>query len=81
MRLIEIVLFLSPFAAFLVLRLLAPARILPPWVLPVFTVAVLVMLGLLLLLRSYDAGDAGKAYVPARLEDGRVIPGHAAAPP
>ena len=80
MRLIEIALFLSPFVAFAVLRLVLPARGLPSWVLPLFGAAVATMLALLLYLRSFDAGDAGQAYVPARLEDGRVVPGHAAKP-
>lgn len=78
MRLIEIILFLSPFAVFLALRLLLPSRGLPPWLLPVLAAFVAVMLALLLFLRSFDAGDAGRSYVPARLEDGRVVPGHAA---
>ncbi len=80
MRLIEIVLFLSPFAAFLLLRLFMPARGLPRWALPLFAAAVAIMLGLLIYLRSFDADDAGRAYVPARMEDGRVVPGHAAPP-
>ncbi|MFL5281154.1 MAG: DUF6111 family protein [Rhodopila sp.] len=78
MRLIEIALFLSPFAAFALLRLLAPARGVPSWVLPVFTAIVVITLALLLYLRGLDAGDANKAYVPARLEDGRVLPSKAA---
>jgi hypothetical protein len=78
MRLIEIALFLSPFAAFALLRLLAPARSVPPWVLPTFTGVVVVMLGLLLYLRSLDSGDANQAYIPAHVEDGRVIPSEAA---
>jgi hypothetical protein len=78
MRLIEIVLFLSPFAAFMVVRLFAPAGGLPGWVLPAFAGSVLVMLVLLFFLRSFDAGDADQAYVPARLEDGRVVPSRAA---
>ena len=77
MRLIEIALFLSPFVAFAVLRLVIPKGGLPAWVLPVFAGAVVVMLGLLLYLRSLDAGDADEAYVPARLENGQVVPGHA----
>ncbi|MBS0640739.1 MAG: hypothetical protein JSS43_12745 [Proteobacteria bacterium] len=76
MRLIEIALFLSPFVAFAVLRLVLPARGLPAWVLPVFAASVAVMLGLLLYLRSLDAGDAEQTYVPARLENGQVVPGH-----
>ncbi len=80
MRLIEIVLFLSPFAAFALLRLLSPAERLPAWVPWAFAAAVVTMIGLLLLLRRFDAGDAHRTYVPARLEDGRVVPGHAAPP-
>jgi len=78
MRLIEIALFLSPFAAFALLRLATPTRGVPGWVLPVFTMAVAVVLGLLLYLRSLDSGDATQGYVPARIENGRVIPSEAA---
>ncbi len=78
MRLIEIVLFLSPFVAFGLLRLLRPAERVPGWVLGAFAASVAVMLVLLLILRQLDAGDAHESYVPARLEDGRVVPGHAA---
>ncbi len=78
MRLIEIALFLSPFVAFALLRLLVPARGMPAWVLPAFTATVAVTLALLLYLRSLDSGDTNKAYVPARLEDGRIIPSEAA---
>jgi hypothetical protein len=77
MRLIEIVLFLSPFAAFALLRLLRPAERVPGWLVAAFAVSVAVMLILLLLLHQLDAGDADQAYVPARLEGGRVVPGHA----
>lgn len=80
MRLIEIALFLSPFAVFLLMRLFVPARGLPSWLLALLALAVAAMFGLLLLLRSFDTGDADRPYVPARLDEGRVIPGHAAPP-
>ncbi|HVZ08567.1 DUF6111 family protein [Rhodopila sp.] len=78
MRLIEIVLFLSPFAAFAALRLLSPSQALPRWAVPALAVSVVAMLGLLLFLRGRDAGDADLAYVPARMDNGRIVPGHAA---
>ena len=37
-------------------------------------------IALLLVLRRFDTTDSNLSYVPARLEDGRVIPGHAAPP-
>jgi Family of unknown function (DUF6111) len=80
MRLIEILLFVSPFAAFAVLRLVLPERGLPAWVLPTFGAAVVAMVALLLVLWGFDAGDGNQAYVPARIEGGHVIPGHAAPP-
>jgi len=78
MRLIEILLFLSPFAAFAVLRLVLPERGLPAWVLPAFGAAVVAIVAMLLVYWSSESGDGNQTYVPARIEDGRVIPGHAA---
>ena len=78
MRLIEIVLFLTPFAAFAVLRVLRPRERVPGWLLVAFGISLAIMLGFLLVLHQFDAADADRAYVPARLENGRVVPGHAA---
>jgi hypothetical protein len=74
LRFVEIGLFLAPFAGFLVWRLLGPAHWLSPWLLGGIVAGLLLLLAGLLALREQDAGDAGRAYVPAVLQDGRVVP-------
>jgi peptidoglycan/LPS O-acetylase OafA/YrhL len=75
MRLIELVLLLAPFALFLAWRLTLPVRgpSLPQIV--VIVTAVVIMLGALVWLQHEDAKPPGAAYVPAHLQDGRIIPG------
>ncbi|WP_428487905.1 DUF6111 family protein [Rhodopila sp.] len=79
-RLIEIVLFLTPFIGFTVWRLVVPSDRVPAWLVACAAGAVMLILLLLLTLWHFDASDGGRAYIPARVQDGRVIPGHAAAP-
>ncbi len=80
-RVIEIVLFLTPFLGFAAWRLLFPSPTPPLWLVAGFAGFVVLALGCLLWVRQMDATDARAAYVPATLRDGRVIQGHAAAPP
>lgn len=75
-RLIEIALFLTPFAVFLVWRLLAPPSV-PAWLVGGLAAMVALMIVGLLLIRQQDAGDRNKAYVPAVQRDGRILEGHA----
>jgi hypothetical protein len=79
-RLIEIGLFLLPLIGFAVWRLAAPSDRLPGWLVASATAAVALLMIVLLVLRQFDATDTARAYVPAHMEDGRVIPGHAAPP-
>jgi hypothetical protein len=72
-RLIEIVLFLAPFAAFVVWRLVFPSPLPPLWL--VATIGGLVaalLIGLLWIWQIY-AFDGNQPYVPARLENGQVV--------
>lgn len=79
-RLIEAVLFLTPFLAFAAWRLLL-ASIIPPATLVAATAAfALILLGWLLWTHQTESRDADRAYVPAQWQDGRIIPGHAAPP-
>ena len=78
MRLTELLLFLAPFAAFIAWRLTAgsggPSR-------PVLIGAACVLVVLaatLVWLSRQNALPPGTAYVPAELQDGRIVPGHAA---
>jgi len=79
-RLIEIILFLTPFVGFAVWRLVVPSERPPLWLVAGAAGFVMLMLASLLWLRSMDASDTVESYVPARLRDGRIVPGHAAPP-
>jgi hypothetical protein len=72
-RLIEIALFLLPFAGFAAWRLLFPSPSPPLWMLWGGAGIVVVMLLSLLWLRQMDANDADAPYTPARLDNGRVV--------
>lgn len=76
MRFAEIALLALPFVVFVAWRLLAPTAG-PPRVLVVaVTATVVVMAGVLLALWYEDASPPGTRYVPARLENGRIVPSH-----
>jgi hypothetical protein len=77
-RLIEIVMFLTPIAAFAVWRL--TARRLPGWFLGALAGVILLLLAGLLWTHQQSARDAALQYQPAELRDGRIIPGHAMKP-
>ena len=74
MRFAELALLAMPFVVFVAWRLLAPNAG-PPRVLVIaVTGTVVAMAGLLFVLWYQDASPPGTGYVPARLEDGRVLP-------
>lgn len=75
LRLSELVLFLSPFLLFGAWRL-AARRGIPPAAVTAAAGALLAMLGGLLWLSADRALPPGSGYVPAQLEDGRIVPGH-----
>jgi hypothetical protein len=55
------------------------ASVVPPLTVVAATAVVTTgLLGALLWLHHTEAENAGHAYVPARIENGRIIPGHAA---
>ena len=78
LRLVEILLFLLPFAVFAAWRVLAPAGGASPRVVAVAVCAVLVLIAFLIWFSRYDTISRGDTYVPAQLERGRIIPGHGA---
>ncbi len=80
-RIIEIVLFLTPFLTFAAWRLLFPSPMPPSGLVYGFAAFVVLMLLALFWVRYQDAGDANQAYVPAQLRDGRVVPSQKATPP
>jgi hypothetical protein len=71
-RILEILLFLAPFAMFAAWRLLTPNAELGPRQLTMAGVVLAVFIALLVWLRMEDAEPADRAYVPARLQDGIV---------
>jgi hypothetical protein len=72
-RLIEIVLFLAPFISFAVWRLLFPSPLPPLWLVASLAGFMMLALAGLLWIWHADAGDAAIHYVPAQLQDGRVV--------
>lgn len=72
-RIIEIVLFLTPFVTFAVWRLLFPSPLPPLWLIVALSGFVVLMLVALLWLWAVDAGDANLPYVPDQLRNGRVV--------
>jgi hypothetical protein len=65
-----------PFAVFVAWRLLAPNAGPPKVLVIAVSATVVAMAGLLLVLWYEDASPPGTGYVPARLEDGRIVPSH-----
>ena len=77
LRLVEVALFLSPFVFFAVWRAVGTAG--GPSV-PVVVAAacvLAVLAGALVWLSLHEALPPGTAYAPARLEDGKIVSGHA----
>jgi hypothetical protein len=75
-RFAEIALLALPFAVFVAWRLLAPSAGPPKILVIAVTVTVAAMGVMLLVLRYEDAAPPDAGYVPARQEDGRIVPGH-----
>ena len=72
-RLIEIVLFLTPFIGFATWRLLFPQPLSPIWLMAGLTGFAVLMFVALLWLRQMDAEDANRPYIPAELRNGRIV--------
>lgn len=80
-RIIEIVLFLTPFLTFAAWRLLFPSPSPPAWLMGGLALFVVLMVVALVWLRHIDARDASQRYIPDELRDGRAVPAHPGAPP
>jgi hypothetical protein len=80
-RIIEIVLFLTPFLSFAVWRLLFPSPLPPLWLIYGLVGFVVLMLVALFWLRQLDAGDAQQPYFPDELRNGIAVPAHPAGSP
>lgn len=77
LRLVELLLFLGPFIAYALWRLLAPVGGPSPRFIAVAAGLVIVVAAVLFWFSREDALPPGTSYVPAELHDGRLIPGHA----
>ena len=77
----ELALFLTPFVLYALFLWATRAKVLDPerWsihTLVWLTIAALVlMLGSFLVLAQFSGSQSGSTYIPAHLEDGRLVPG------
>lgn len=78
LRLVELALFLTPIAAFLAWRIAAAERGPSPRIVLGFGCLLLLLTGALIWLSEDRALPPGATYAPARMQDGRIIAGHAA---
>ena len=74
----EFVMFLAPFAALLVWRFTAAHGGPSTLVLVLTGLGVVALFVALLVFSRHDALTATEAYVPARIENGSIVPGHGA---
>jgi hypothetical protein len=74
LRFTEFGLFLVPFVLYLVWRIMGPRT--PSWAVWLALVAVAVMAGGSFWYGLKERAPPGEAYAPARIENGRIIPGH-----
>ena len=80
LRLAEILLFLTPFALFMLWRVLAPSGGLSVRVVALAAGALAVLFLALIWYRGVGSMSPHASYVPPTYKDGRIIPGHAAPP-
>lgn len=80
LRLAEILLFLTPFALFVLWRVVVPFRDLPFRFIALAAGALGVLFLTLLWYRGVGSLPPHASYVPPTYKDGRIIPGHAARP-
>jgi hypothetical protein len=78
LRVVEFALLLAPLAAFLAWRFLSASGGPSNLLLASVAVAVFLLAGALFWLIGSEGLRHGAAYVPATLQDGRIVPGHAA---
>jgi hypothetical protein len=73
-RVVEIMLLLAPIAGFLAWRLLFPERDLPRGAIVAMSAALIVAAAMLIWVHEHDAEPPDHAYIPAHIENGRVVP-------
>ena len=77
LRLVEVALFLSPFVFFAIWRAVGTAGGPSIPVVAAAACVLAVLAGALVWLSLHQALPPGTAYAPARLEDGKIVAGHA----
>lgn len=80
LRLAELALFLSPIAAYMIWRLTAARGGPSPIILAAACCGVALLAGALVWFALNNTLPSGGRYVPAQVLNGRIIPGHTAAP-
>jgi hypothetical protein len=76
MRYVEIALFLTPFVIFALWRLTSPAAGPSVQVVAASAALLVMLIAALLWFHQQGAVPSGSAYVPATLQDGRIVPAH-----
>jgi hypothetical protein len=80
--LIDVILFITPFACYALFLWLTKKGVLHPesWPLSTVTslviVALMLMIGSFIVLAQFTGAPADSTYVPAHMENGRFVPGH-----
>ncbi|HEY1933416.1 MAG TPA: DUF6111 family protein [Acetobacteraceae bacterium] len=80
LRLAELLLFLAPFALFLLWRVAAPLRGPSPRLVALAAATLALVFLALLWYRTEDSMRPHADYVPPTYRNGRIVPGHAAPP-
>ena len=80
LRFLELILFLTPFALFLLWRVLSPLRGPSPRIVAVAAGLLALLILALLWYRAEGSMPPHAVYVPPAYHNGRIIPGHAAPP-
>jgi hypothetical protein len=78
MRFVELALFIAPLVVFAVWRMTTPLGAPSPRVVAASAALLALLFAALLWFHGRDALPPGTAYVPATLQDGRVVPAHGA---
>ncbi|MBV9654376.1 MAG: hypothetical protein JOZ42_07400 [Acetobacteraceae bacterium] len=81
LRLTELLMFLTPFVAFALWRLTAAHGGPSTLVLVLTTLGIAGLFAVLMMFSHHDALTATEAYVPARMENGGIVPGHGTSRP
>ena len=76
LRLLELFLFLFPFGAFALWRVLAPARGPSPAFVAALAAVLALLAGGLIWYSRQEALPGNTVYAPAQFEHGRLVPGH-----